>query len=632
MKSSPSPKLPTSAFLALLIALSTVPAALGAAAADSGGAAETRDTQINLEPALADDGSFVGSDDVSGSVDMSEWTLVSDLAKGEPPRFEPIAEAAAITAGAWSALGGYSGNVGGGALNSSVRAIAISGSNIYVGGIFTGAAGNAAASLVARWDGTNWQALPGPGGAAPFPYGEVNAIVVAGTNVYVGGDFPSAGGDAQARDLAVWNGSTWSDVAGATSGNPAFDGQVYAIAQNGSNLYVGGYIINAAVFGSSNPNPGDMLLRWDGSWHWVGQRACCTDTGNGALQGTVLALLATPTGVIAGGFFTDAAGDTSIDYLGEYTIDTNGWTRVGNLTLNPGGYVRALAGTATNLYVGGDFNDANAITSADYLVHWNGTQWSAPGGSNGISAIQDRVYAIAVSGSNVYVGGNFLNAGGQTPQPTADRLAKWNGSAWSGLGSNGVNDGALQGGAEPPGFVRALGLSSNALFAGGSFTNAAAVPEADYIAAYGTGSTTNQKPDGRIKLGSGSYVGNNIYNTTGVNQTRSGSAVAGATITFTISIQNDGTQGGKFKVASTASGNVNYQVKYFRGTTEITSAVVAGTYVTGSVPVGNLFNITAKVKVLPAALVGSTTTRLITITSNANPTKIDAVKLIAKRK
>ena len=76
---------------------------------------------------------------------------------------------------------------------------------------------------------------------------------------------------------------------------------------------------------------------------------------------------------------------------------------------------------------------------------------------------------------------------------------------------------------------------------------------------------------------------------------------------------------------------MNYEVKYFRGTTDITAAVVAGTYVTASVGVGNAFAIKAKVKVLAAATVGSSTTRLVTITSNSNATKIDAVKLIGKR-
>jgi hypothetical protein len=41
------------------------------------------------------------------------------------------------------------------------------------------------------------------------------------------------------------------------------------------------------------------------------------------------------------------------------------------------------------------------------------------------------VFALAVSGSDVYAGGNFKTAGGGA----ATNIAKWNGSSWSALGS-----------------------------------------------------------------------------------------------------------------------------------------------------------------------------------------------------
>ena len=39
--------------------------------------------------------------------------------------------------------------------------------------------------------------------------------------------------------------------------------------------------------------------------------------------------------------------------------------------------------------------------------------------------------ALAVSGTNLYAGGDFTTAGGVP----ANHIAKWNGSAWSALGS-----------------------------------------------------------------------------------------------------------------------------------------------------------------------------------------------------
>ena len=64
------------------------------------------------------------------------------------------------------------------------------------------------------------------------------------------------------------------------------------------------------------------------------------------------------------------------------------------------------------------------------------------------------VYALAVSGSDLYAGGAFTNAGGNE----ANGIAKWNGSSWSALGS-GMN-----------GTVYALAVSGSDLYAGGGFT------------------------------------------------------------------------------------------------------------------------------------------------------------------
>lgn len=141
----------------------------------------------------------------------------------------------------------------------------------------------------------------------------------------------------------------------------------------------------------------------------------------------------------------------------------------------------------------------------------------------------------------------------------------------------------------------------------------------------------SRKPDARIKKGSGSLVGNGIYNTTGLNQTRSGSTAPGNTIKFGISIQNDATASDQFKVHATGTSTTGYSIKYFHGTTDITAAVVAGTYTTPALPSGGTFLITAKVKVTSTALAGSSVTRLVTTISTADGTKQDAVKFVASR-
>ena len=93
--------------------------------------------------------------------------------------------------------------------------------------------------------------------------------------------------------------------------------------------------------------------------------------------------------------------------------------------------VYALAFDASgNLYAGGCFTTAGGV-SANRIAKWDGSSWSALG-----SGMNDSVYALAVDASgNLYAGGYFTTAGGVS----ANRIAKWNGSSWSALGS-GMND------------------------------------------------------------------------------------------------------------------------------------------------------------------------------------------------
>jgi len=96
------------------------------------------------------------------------------------------------------------------------------------------------------------------------------------------------------------------------------------------------------------------------------------------------------------------------------------------------------------------------------------SSWTALGsGMNG-----GPVFALAVSGGDLYVGGAFRNAGGTV----ANRIAKWNGSSWSPLGSGLDNQ------------VQALAISGSDLYVGGSFTTAG-------------GLAANGLPNGRGKTG-----------------------------------------------------------------------------------------------------------------------------------
>lgn len=86
------------------------------------------------------------------------------------------------------------------------------------------------------------------------------------------------------------------------------------------------------------------------------------------------------------------------------------------------------------------------IPEADYIAKWNGTDWSALGSDGfGDGSLNGSVEAIEVDGfGNLYVGGFFTNiwdAGNEIPE--ADYIAKFDGANWSALGSNGAGNGAI---------------------------------------------------------------------------------------------------------------------------------------------------------------------------------------------
>lgn len=141
---------------------------------------------------------------------------------------------------------------------------------------------------------------------------------------------------------------------------------------------------------------------------------------------------------------------------------------------------------------------------------------------------------------------------------------------------------------------------------------------------------TTHRPDGRIRLGtSGAFAGNDRYNTTGAGQTKSGSGARGSTITFGVSIQNDGDAKERFTVKAVGSARTGYAVRYLRGTTDITTAVVAGTYRTASLAPGAAELILVKVSIKRTAPVGSNVSRLVEARSPSGPK--DVVRLTAKR-
>jgi hypothetical protein len=94
-------------------------------------------------------------------------------------------------------------------------------------------AGGISASNLAKWNGRNWSALK------VQTHDGVRAIAVSGRNLYVGGASFTLLDGAAAKGIIRWDGGSWSALGGGVGSDP-YTGPILAIAPSGSSLYVGG--------------------------------------------------------------------------------------------------------------------------------------------------------------------------------------------------------------------------------------------------------------------------------------------------------------------------------------------------------------------------------------------------------
>lgn len=392
--------------------------------------------------------------------------------------------------------------------NNAVTALAVSGSTVYVGGTFTSVGGQPR-NLIAALDATTGTATawnPNPSGVdsdCPRYCSSIYAMVVSGSTVYTCGDFTNIGG--QARNfMAALDATTGAATAWDPSPNyntvervPSSSPLVSALAVSGSLVYAGGYFTNIGG------QPRNRIAALDAT---TGAVTAWDPNANGAVA--VLAVSGS-TVYAAASFisgFTSIGGQprNEIAAIDATTGAVTAWNPHPDA---PFGFARveALTVSGSTVYAGGSFASIGGQTrnnlAAIDATTGDATAWDP-------RADRD-VLALAVSGSTVYAGGDFTSIGG-LPRNNLAALDATTGAAtaWNPSGAGDSTIGNPRGGYS----VMTLAVSGSTVYAGGDFISLGGQPR-NRVAALDatTGAATAWDPNADGGVGALAVSGSTVY-------------------------------------------------------------------------------------------------------------------------
>ncbi len=369
------------------------------------------------------------------------------------------------------------------AFDGHVRALAVHSTGLFVGGQFTkyrGVAG--AANYIAKLDLATGELDTKFNPPATNGFNDkVDALVVAGGSVYVAGHFDRYRGGFTNRIAKIDLMTGVLDTTFHPVASTGFNGPSYALAANATHLFVGG------AFTTYRDAPANHIAKLD-----LGTGALDATfspaTGNG-FDGNVHALALDGTHVYAGGAFTAYRGTASAARiaklgLGNGNIDTT-FSPAGATPNGFDGAVDAIALTATDVYAGGSFTGYRGVPDSAHRLAKLDLKTGAldssfkPAGStaNGVGGFMGGagansvfVTALVWSGKTLWLGGSFTAYGGSPVTNVAklDDTTFQVDTTFSPPDKNGFDDGASG--------VRALAGAGSTLYVGGSFTTYRGVP------------------------------------------------------------------------------------------------------------------------------------------------------------
>lgn len=253
-------------------------------------------------------------------------------------------------------------------------------------------------------------------------------------------------GPAQATGGEGWSalGTGMGGIAPAWPGKRVFqivrtpDGMVYA----GGNFTSAGGDTSAANFARYNPTTS--------AWTPVG----------GAVTGPVYAVAydsdASTGHVWIGGGVTNVSGSAVAGRVARWSVSTSAWVPTTGVGSGDDGVEEIVVVAPNEVYIGGFFGSGTVGTTADDgFVMFDGTSPVTVGGGLGTARIVNGMAADGLGG--VILSGQFTSVGGAS----ANRVAQWNGSAYSTFG--GANFGPASG------VVAAVASTSAGAIIGGNF-------------------------------------------------------------------------------------------------------------------------------------------------------------------
>lgn len=351
--------------------------------------------------------------------------------------------------------------------NYGVSSMAISGSNLYFGGMFHQVAGternDAAAVALSDASLTGWNP------DVDHRQGDVNVVSVVGSKVLVGGGFETAGGIPRLHLAAIdANGDLTSWDPGIQEPDPTDSNYPNAYVNDmlvdGSTIYVAG-TLTGTVGGVARPKL--AAIGTDGQVK--------TAFNPPAISGNVRAITKMGSNLYMAGVFS--LGGQSRNTLAAVDA-TTGAAQSWAPYVNSG--VSALANDGTNIYVGGAFDRAGSAGILPYqavtrnrLAAFDASGTMTSWNPNVTVYGSGGVYAMSIVGSTVYLGGNFSAVSSQTRSnaaavTTAGALTAWNPNA---------NDA-----------VNSISVSGGNVYLGGAFTTVGGTSHV-YVAAVGTNGT-----------------------------------------------------------------------------------------------------------------------------------------------